>query len=44
MTISRHDQAAARSMPHGTCALLKLLDPVVIVIGSGRRSARSEVH
>ena len=33
MTRNRHDQAAARSSPHGTCARLKLEDPAPTVDG-----------
>ena len=40
MTMRRHDHAAARSSPHGTCARLKLDGPVVKAAGSTFRSAR----
>jgi len=45
MTRNRHDQAAARSRPHGTWARLKLDGPVAIgSTRSWRRSARSWAH
>ena len=40
MTRKRHDQAAARSSPHGTCARLKFDEPPPTVAGTGVRSRR----
>ncbi len=40
MTRKRHDQAAARSSPHGTCARLKFDEPPPTVAGAGVRSRR----